>query len=437
MRLVEKARQTWLAAQYLLRMRRGRAAVLAHLRSPGSQAVPMPTFVQLRLTNLCNLRCRMCGQWGDTGIYRGPSAGLIPPSGDAGRLREVLGLERQLSLEEYRRLLDDLTPFDPIVSLFGGEPLLYRDVVPLAREVKRRRLTLTMITNGSLLARYADELVEAGIDSIAVSFDGHPGLHDRIRGQEGSFERAAEGVRAVARARARRWRARPVLLAIFPITELNGDEVEETMAALRELPLDAVNVGLRWFVPTAAGHAYETVMREEFAVEAPSWKGFEFSWSGEKEGSPHLGRLVRQLKSLKRRRVFDFIRQRPWVTFVPDVPATQVPAYLTDHSKTLGHDLCPVAWYFAQVQPDGDVVFCGDFPDYVIGNVRRQPFHDIWRGPRAVAFRARLARQPLPICSRCCGSFVYGRWSREGLAAPAADTVSSPKPTRAWSLHTR
>jgi len=44
--------------------------------------------------------------------------------------------------------------------------------------------------------------------------------------------------------------------------------------------------------------------------------------------------------------------------------------------------LVPGAWYFAQVEPDGDACFCGDFPDHVIGNVRRQPFPAIWSGKK-------------------------------------------------------
>jgi radical SAM protein with 4Fe4S-binding SPASM domain len=420
MRLVEKLRQSVVAMNLLRRMRRGRKAALRHLQAPERHPLPMPTFVQLRLTNLCNLRCRMCGQWGDTGIYRGPSSGAgTPTAGDAPRLHDVLGLERQLSLREQVELLDEIAPFAPVVSLFGGEPLLYPDVVPLVRHIKQRGLRLTMITNGSLLSRYADELVAAGIDSIAVSFDGHPALHDGIRGQAGSYERAAQGVRDVARARARLGRVHPVLLGIFPITELNLEAVDETMASLNDLPLDGVNVGLRWFVPTEAGEAYEVVMRDELGVDAPSWKGFEFSWpGGEAPDSPRLQRLVRRLDGLKWRRYLAAFLPRPWVTFTPGIASRDVPAYLTQHRPTFGHDLCPVAWYFAQVQPDGDVAFCGDFPDYVIGNVRTSSFREIWTGPRAQAFRARLLRAPLPICSRCCGSFVYGRWSREGLAQP-------------------
>lgn len=54
--------------------------------------------------------------------------------------------------------------------------------------------------------------------------------------------------------------------------------------------------------------------------------------------------LVRLLKGLKRRRCLESAGDRPWVSFVPDVPAEKVPEYFSDFSQTFGHNLCPVAW---------------------------------------------------------------------------------------------
>jgi MoaA/NifB/PqqE/SkfB family radical SAM enzyme len=155
-------------------------------------------------------------------------------------------------------------------------------------------------------------------------------------------------------------------------------------------------------------------MRETFGVTASSWKGFKFSWPGGAEGGKtrQMTDLVKLLKNLRRRRYLDSSLGRPWVSFVPDVPAEKVPEYFTDFRQTFGHDRCPVAWYFAQVEPDGEVCFCGDFPDYFIGNVRKESFREIWTGPKASRFREKLAKEPLPICARCCGNYVYGKWGR-------------------------
>ena len=404
------------ARRHLGRMKRGRRDVMAHLSAPGAGNLPMPTFVQLRVTNLCNLRCKMCGQWGDTGIYRadGFSASATDGEKERNRIRELIGAKRQLSLSEYRRLLDEIAPGRPIVSLFGGEPLLYPDILPLVREIKRRDLTCTIITNGGRLEAYARELVESGIDSIAVSFDGPAETHDRIRGQKGAFEKAAAGVRSVARWRRELDRVLPMQIAILPVTDLNTDQIGPAIEVLRELPLDTINVGLRWFVPKEVGASYERVMSEAFGVSGASWKGFQFDPAVVSDDGHQraMTDLVRLLKSLRRRRYIESTLGKPWISFVPEVEPEKVPEYFSDFSQTFGHNLCPVAWYFAQVEPDGEVCFCGDFPDYFIGNVRNQSFQEVWTGAKAMKFREKLAREPLPICNRCCGNYIYGKWER-------------------------
>jgi radical SAM protein with 4Fe4S-binding SPASM domain len=412
------------ARRHLGRMRRGRREVMAHLVDPRAESLPMPTFVQLRVTNLCNLRCKMCGQWGETGIFRSQSNSAVATDGalERERIRELIGLRRQLALSDYVRLLDELAPAQPIISLFGGEPFLYPDILPLVREIKSRGLTCTVITNGGRLESLAKDLVEAGIDSIAVSIDGPPEVHNRIRGSADSFAKAEAGIRAVARWRRELGRALPMTIAILPITELNLGELPRAMEVLRALPLDTINVGLRWFIPEEVGAEYERVMREEFGVAASSWKGFEFDPASIPSGrTRQMEQVVRLLKGLRRRRFLDSTLGRPWTSFVPEVPPERVPDYFADFGQTFGHKMCPVAWYFAQVEPDGEVTFCGDFPDYFIGNVRQQTFREIWTGEKARRFRAKLAKEPLPICARCCGNYVYGKWERPegGAVSPS------------------
>jgi MoaA/NifB/PqqE/SkfB family radical SAM enzyme len=440
MKLFSLVRQAGFGLRYRLKMSRGRRAVMAHLASPTTAPVPMPTFVQLRVTNLCNLRCKMCGQWGDTGIFReGASESSTDGEAERQHVQDLIGLRRQMSIPDYVRLLDELAPHKPVISLFGGEPFLYPEIIALVREVKRRGLTLSVITNGWLLERYARELVELGIDTIAVSVDGPREVHDRIRGRASSFERLAAGVKAVARFRSELSRPFPVQMAILPITELNIEHVGAAIEELSALPLDLINVGLRWFVPRDVGAHYEDVMQEAFGVSGGSWRGFEFSWPGGAEAarSQQMLGLVKQLGRLRTSRVADFMAGRPWISFLPEVAANDVPAYFTDFQQTFGHELCPVAWYFAQVEPDGEVCFCGDFPDYFIGNVKTRPFHEIWRGPRATSFREKLAREPLPVCARCCGSYLYGKWQRPKIADSRNPAPGAPDRTTENSVPTR
>ena len=108
-RLSRGLRRARFALSYYLRMRRGRRAVFAHLED--GAPVPMPTFLQLRVTNLCNLRCKMCGQWGDTGVFREHKGdGATDGERERARIRELIGLRRQLALDDYERLLDEVAP---------------------------------------------------------------------------------------------------------------------------------------------------------------------------------------------------------------------------------------------------------------------------------------------------------------------------------------
>src|SRR4029450_6951751 len=108
----------------------------------------------------------------------------------------------------------------------------------------------------------------------------------------------------------------PMTLAILPVTELNMDAIGAAVEALQELPLDTINVGLRWFIPERVGAEYERVMREELGVAATSWKGFDFDWASVAASKEEqMTSLVRLLKGLKRRRFLDSTLGRPWTSF--------------------------------------------------------------------------------------------------------------------------
>ena len=153
-------------------------------------------------------------------------------------------------------------------------------------------------------------------------------------------------------------------IAILPVTELNLDVIAPAVEALRELPLDTINVGPALVHRRRdVGADYERVMREEFGIAATSWKGFDFDWNAvAATKEQQMLELVKLLKGLKRRRFLDSTLGRPWTSFVPDVPAERVPEYFSNFGETFGHDLCPVAWYFAQVEPDGEVTLLRRLP---------------------------------------------------------------------------
>jgi len=56
------------------------------------------------------------------------------------------------------------------------------------------------------------------------------------------------------------------------------------------------------------------------------------------------------------------------------------------------------------IQPNGDVVPCGDYPDYVMGNIYEQTISEIWEGEKSQHWREYLIKYGNPgvlvKCSR-------------------------------------
>ncbi|MGB7655547.1 MAG: GTP 3',8-cyclase MoaA [Novosphingobium sp.] len=112
------------------------------------------SYLRLSVTDRCDLRCAYCMPEAQTFLPR----------------KDVLSLEElhQLALGFIARGVTKL-------RLTGGEPLVRRDMIELVRALGRKlgdgldELTLT--TNGTQLARFADDLRGAGVRRINVSLD--------------------------------------------------------------------------------------------------------------------------------------------------------------------------------------------------------------------------------------------------------------------------
>lgn len=112
------------------------------------------TYLRLSVTDRCDLRCSYCM----------PERMTFLPKKDVLTLDEL----HKLSLGFIARGVTKL-------RLTGGEPLVRRDVIDLVRALGRKLgdglEELTLTTNGTRLAEFADDLAAAGVQRINVSLD--------------------------------------------------------------------------------------------------------------------------------------------------------------------------------------------------------------------------------------------------------------------------
>ncbi|MBV8071011.1 MAG: radical SAM protein, partial [Acidobacteriaceae bacterium] len=103
----------------------------------------------------------------------------------------------EMAAQDLARHLADIEKLAVKWVVFsGGEPLMHRDLFRLAAMLRSRRIRVTLLSTGLLLARYATEIA-AHIDDIIVSLDGPPEIHDRIRRVPGAFRLLEQGIRAI------------------------------------------------------------------------------------------------------------------------------------------------------------------------------------------------------------------------------------------------
>jgi len=342
-----------------------------------SQMVPTRglNLLVLIVTRRCNMRCEMCIQ-----------------SHAAHKSREE---EDRLTLEDYDRILDRIKPLDPIIQITGGEPFLYPDIGELISMAKRKGFFCMINTNGALLAKYAAQLVETGVEKVTVSLDGPPEVHDKIRRFKGAHEMAMKGLEALAEEKRKRRSRYPFVDVKGVITPDNVGQLEPVAELSATGLVQMVDLVHMWFL-------------HQVQVEAHKARGFNVGYY-----TPHqfclfepdlLQEAVSHVRYLQKK-----YRWRPFIVF-PDFSDEVLREYYAHPDKPIHRMPCIYPYEAARILPTGEVLAC---PEDVaakapLGNLRKDgEILEIIRGKTAENFFAKLdrAQGAFPVCYRCCGLF--------------------------------
>lgn len=348
--------------------------------------VDLPTSVTLQLTETCNLRCRMCYAWGETGRYSSAEAKEKPATLDLGVVQRVIG---------------ELEPVKPSYSLFGGEPLIYPHLEELIRSIKAAGSFVDTPTNGTLLARHAEMLVRTGFDSVRVSLDGPRVVDDFQRG-EGSYDRAIEGIEVLHEEKRKAGSLTPLTSIIYTVTPDNADTIEHFF--LRDLNLDAIDwvtIQMQNFVTPEMGEAYAQLLRSEFGIRTEDWWR-SLTRSPADFADLDTGELARQVQT-----VCAHLEERGKNALLlpPTFSPENLRAYLAADwtAMTDRYETCIVPWNAVDITATGDLAPCHVFYDFVVGNLYENSFTDLWNSETYRKFRAHMKREGLlSICPGCC-----------------------------------
>jgi cyclic pyranopterin phosphate synthase len=184
------------------------------------------TYLRVSVTDRCNLRCSYCLPE-DTEF----------PAGDRDLLRpeEIESMVGALVRLGIRR-----------VRLTGGEPLVRKDILDIARRVKALPgvENLALSTNGTELARLAGPLRAAGVDRVNISLDSLDAERFHAITRRGDLAAVWRGVEAALAAG-----LAPVKLNAVLLSRQNLDDVERLVELTLERPLSVRFIEM---MPTAS-----------------------------------------------------------------------------------------------------------------------------------------------------------------------------------------
>ena len=373
-RIIAKASQQ---PTYALRAARMRLLSSLSYRFLNGRSAP-PETISLLLTYQCNLRCKMCGQWGERGSLKGLSS---------------TETKVHMEIPLIESLIEEVKGFHPTITLFGGEPLLHSQWEDILKRIKEAGLRCNMISNGILLKKRAEEAVRLGLDEIIFSLDGPARVHDEIRGKKGVFNRALEGFQHLQEVKKTYGKQNPRVNVNSVIWEENHTMLGDIVEQAASFGAETITFHHLIFVDQGAFEETEGITQAALNFGSPDWAGFM------RDALPRIDPAM----IIMQKRIIERGKNTVPAFFYPNLSDEEIRAYYTSFSflPSSYKRRCLSPWMVAYVLPDGSVKPCLSL-GYEMGNLQETTFREIWNGERVVSFRRLLKeRSYFPVCTRC------------------------------------
>lgn len=359
-----------------------------------SDKLMAPSWVIFQLLEQCNLRCRMCYEWGETGSYH--------------REKTPAALDLPLVL----RTVEECLPVKPAFEFFGGEPLLYPGIWDVIRLIRKGGCDLAFPTNGTTLETDAESLVDAAPTLLWVSLDGPEPINNAQRGA-GVYQRVMRGIAAVHRVKTARGSVFPRLGITCTVTPLNYSAIEEFFLGCLDMTmLSAVSIELQSYMTAGRARQYADTLNLEFGVSSTPYADAYV-----RDPSVFAGidveDLTHQLKRVSEACAMNGVR---FYSQPRTLEISNIRNYFTANWDAMSdrRSRCGVPWIAAEISARGDVTPCHTFYDLTIGNIYEQSLLEIWRGARLKRLQSHLRGGLFPVCTACCRYYNSEGTSRSG-----------------------
>ncbi len=217
-----------------------------------SRAERFPMVLMLEPLHACNLTCTGCG-----------------------RIREYEStIKQKLSIQDCLDAVDECGA--PVVSICGGEPMIYPGIGELTAKILERKKVVYLCTNGMFIRKKLPEFKPSDTFFFNVHIDGMRASHDIAVEREGVFDAAIDGIKAAKEA------GFLVCTNTTVFRETENAELDEMYAFLTSLGVDGFMI--------SPGYSYSAVgdkemfmtradIREKFRAAEAMFRKYKFNTS--------------------------------------------------------------------------------------------------------------------------------------------------------------
>lgn len=333
---------------------------------------PHPRSLYLKLTNVCNLNCKMCGQANNKKL------GLIKN-------------DDFLNFNKVKQFIEPIMKDLEFINLWGGEPLLHPEFIKFIKYFTENKKYISIATNGTVLRKYAKNLVKLGVDEIVISLDGPKEIHNSIRGNKRAFEDAKVGIEQIIELK-NHMQIKPKIILNCTITEENIDYLQELLDICKNWKINKLIYQLPMFITEDQGKKYNSICNKLWKINSTSWKGFLKNYTLD------LHKLYKFYYNAKSN-YGDFVNFYN-ISFDSE---DKLKRYFNNPDDCLGKSKCIVLNSAIVIESNGDLVTCPDFPDIKCKNIQNTDYDQFWNNEvRREFIKGFNDNKGYPICKRCC-----------------------------------
>jgi len=308
-----------------------------------------PISADIETTLACNLACVMCHRR------------------ELAKRRQVMNI----SLENFKKIIDDIPTLVQVKLQGMGEPLLTPDLFEMIRYAKSKGIIANFVSNGKIMTREnAQKTIESGLDRIYFSIDSaDPAQYASIR-VGGNLETVIENVGGFMEERKKLGSKTPLAGIWMLLFKENLNQVRGVIDIAKRTGVDEL-----------------TVQTEITDRGKSDWKNIIASMQTKEKSETE--RALEDESVYAKKQVIRFL----------------VHSYVGGVFKKRREDMCTWAWKSLYITSQGDVSPCCIIADPAIiglGNIYEEGFKSLWNNKKYQALRTQFLDGNIPAACRGC-----------------------------------